>query len=318
MKYILKRDEIILEELAYHRGIAEEFEKDLVSYLNLRNTNAKWNIKVVGNKIIDTFPNIIEAQHIGSSAYNIEGDILLITESKAINIEIKMSEHYGKGTLANISQKIFKAINTEIESYQDFHNNYVYEDTNFKNWCWTKVGDAVGKKIRTASEYQTFLRNLRDSGSYIVDEIVEQTNFIKIEYNEYLISELLNTPDYLHKLTLLVRLLKDGIHTYADIKNEISELKPLDQYKQRSEYYVVYVYNVFGDVSCQIVDYSEALDTVHDIESNGQSIVLKNSEGKIIVRFSTHWKNICQGGATPCFNVFHGNIKMEEFNNEIS
>lgn len=311
MRYIKPRD--ILLELAYHRGVSETFEKDLVNYINKKNTNAPRNIKIIGNEILSKFPTTIEAQHIGSGSYDIEGDILLITEDKPINIEIKMSDSFGKGTLANVSQKLFQTINPGIIGYQDFHNGYIYEDMPFKDYCWMLVGESMGKKIRTSSEYQVLLRTLRDSDSAIVDEIVEITNGIKLEYNDYLVDELKKTPDYLYKLTFLVRLLKDGIHTYSEIKNYLSEFKKVDDYKKRSKYYVVYIYNASSsNISSEIVDYSKALDTVHSIDAVGQSLVLKNIEGQTILRFSTHWKNICQGGATPCFNIFHGNIDMTE------
>lgn len=312
MIYIKDREKMY-EMSSYHRGIAEDFEKKLTSYINNRNTNAQSNVKLVGDYIIQTFPDIIEAQHIGSTSYNVEGDILLVTESRPINLEIKTSDSFGKGTLANSSQKLFTAIDPNILGYQDFHNNFIYKNMRFKDYCWKIVGEKVGKKIRTASEYATLLRNLRDSGSEVVDEVVDTTNDIKLEYNSYLIAELKKTPDYLYKLTYLVRLLKDGIHTFSDIRKELAEFKGIESYKKRSEYYVVYIYNVSSDVSCEIADYSKAIDTVYSIDFVGQSIVFKNIDNDIILRFSTHWKNICQGGATPCFNIFHGNIKIENY-----
>jgi hypothetical protein len=304
MIYIKDREKMY-EMSSYHRGIAEDFEKKLTSYINNRNVNAQANVKLVGDYIIQCFPDIVEAQHIGSKSYNVEGDILLVTESKPINLEIKTSDSFGKGTLANSSQKLFTAIDPNILGYQDFHNNFIYKNMRFKDYCWKIVGDKVGKKIRTASEYATILRTLRDSGSEVVDEIVDTTNDIKLEYNSYLIKELKKTPDYLYKLTYLVRLLKDGIHTFSDIRKELAEFKGIESYKKRSEYYVVYIYNVSSDVSCEIADYSKAIDTVYSIDFVGQSIVLKNIDNDIILRFSTHWKNLCQGGATPCFNIFH-------------
>lgn len=311
MKYISSREKLF-ELSTYHRGIAEEFEKDLTNYLNNQNSRVAPSVKLVGDEIKENFPNIIEAQHIGNRAYNIEGDIMLITSDFAINLEIKLSDSFGKGTLANVSQKLFSAINPSIMGYQEFHNNYVYENTTVKNYFWELVGNTIGKKIKSNSEYQTYLRNLRDSGSSIVKEIVDLTNKIKIDYNKYLLDMLKSTPDYLYKLTFLVRLLKDGIHTFSDIRQELEDFKSIEEYKSRSKYYVVYVYNVSTNVSCQIVDYSKALDTVHSIEAVGQSIVLYNVDKQIILRFSTHWKNICQGGATPCFNVFHGNVSVDD------
>ncbi len=309
MRYIVSREQI-LELSSYHRGIAEDFEKLLTNYLNNPNSRVPQNIKFVGDKIKDKFPNIIEAQHIGSHAYNIEGDILLITKDKAINLELKTSDTFGRGTLANVSQKLFQAINPEIIGYQEFHNNYVYNDITFREYCWKSVGDNFGVKIKTSAEYQRYLRTLRDAHSEIVDNIVNITNEIKIEYNEYLVNELKSTKDYLYRLTYLVRLLKDGIHTYSEIKKSLDEFKSSEQYISRSKYYVLYVYNVSSNISCQIVDYNKALDTVVDIEANGQSIILKNKDGQTVLRFSTHWKNICQGGATPCFNVFHGAVDI--------
>ena len=47
--------------------------------------------------------------------------------------------------------------------------------------------------------------------------------------------------------------------------------------------------------------------TIAKIEASGQSIKFYNANNKDVIRFSVHWKNICQGGATACFNVFIGN-----------
>jgi hypothetical protein len=46
---------------------------------------------------------------------------------------------------------------------------------------------------------------------------------------------------------------------------------------------------------------------VTKVEATGKSIKFVNASGKDVVRFSVTWKNICQGGSTPCFNVFIGN-----------
>ena len=45
---------------------------------------------------------------------------------------------------------------------------------------------------------------------------------------------------------------------------------------------------------------------VSKVVNSGQSIKMLNQHGKVVLRFSTTWKNICQGGATPCFTVFTG------------
>jgi hypothetical protein len=60
----------------------------------------------------------------------------------------------------------------------------------------------------------------------------------------------------------------------------------------------------------QTVEFYDFLDmdrTISNITSEGKSIKFQNSKNRDVLRFSVHWKNICQGGATPCFNVFIGN-----------
>jgi hypothetical protein len=47
--------------------------------------------------------------------------------------------------------------------------------------------------------------------------------------------------------------------------------------------------------------------TVTHVEAKGKQIKLKNSKNKDVLTISVNWKNICQGGATPSFNVFIGN-----------
>ena len=59
--------------------------------------------------------------------------------------------------------------------------------------------------------------------------------------------------------------------------------------------------------SVSFYDFSEMDSVVTEVVSSGQSIKLLNQHGKEVLRFSVTWKNICQGGQTPCFTVFVGN-----------
>jgi hypothetical protein len=54
-------------------------------------------------------------------------------------------------------------------------------------------------------------------------------------------------------------------------------------------------------------DFTDMDRHVTKVEATGKSIKFVNASGKDVVRFSVTWKNICQGGSTPCFNVFIGN-----------
>ena len=54
-------------------------------------------------------------------------------------------------------------------------------------------------------------------------------------------------------------------------------------------------------------DFSEMDSVVTEVVNSGKSIKMLNQHGKEVLRFSVLWKNICQGGQTPCFTVFVGN-----------
>ncbi len=59
--------------------------------------------------------------------------------------------------------------------------------------------------------------------------------------------------------------------------------------------------------SVEIYDFDDMDSKVANVISVGKSIKIQNKMGKDILRMSVHWKNICQGGSTPCFNGFVGN-----------
>ena len=71
----------------------------------------------------------------------------------------------------------------------------------------------------------------------------------------------------------------------------------------------------------QTTEFFDFLDMdrqVTSIEAKGKQIKLKNTRGKDVLTISVNWKNICQGGATPSFNVFIGNEFYTEWPNHLN
>ena len=61
------------------------------------------------------------------------------------------------------------------------------------------------------------------------------------------------------------------------------------------------------DAAENFYDFLDMDRTVTQVEAKRKHIKLQNVKGRDVLTNSDNWKNICQGGATPSFNVFIGN-----------
>jgi hypothetical protein len=221
----------------------------------------------------------------GGRDYKDPGDVHVIRTDRKDRIELKFSHASGSGTAKNISQKtLTKKIDSSIVSYQQWDI-----DQGLKLQRYDLVESKIGRKLKTASDYCQQLRIFRDSGDPIIDAIAQITSPGQESYAKYAAEQL---NQYLDKVNGLVHDILgttdlDESHQdvlYCVIKNFESE-------KQTTEFF----------------DFTDLDKFITRVESSGKSIKFLNSSGKDVLRFSVTWKNICQGGATPCFNVFVGN-----------
>ena len=278
----------------YERDWVEDAEKESAAAINGVDVNSY--TKKVGiaiyNYIEDNFNvKITKADWIGSESYEEPGDIAVSTEcGLQIPVEEKFSKKNGSGTKANPSTNILKKyLKNNILNYPDFDKELGLKDKRYR-----LVENRIGRDLKNASDYENVLHQIRDieKDTNFINEIVEITHPGKVKYANY-VTEKLN--DELDATQNLVDNILGGNHTTKEnVEHEdvvYCVIKNFERPKQTVEFY----------------DFSEMDSNVASVVSSGQSIKIQNKYGKDILRFSVNWKNICQGGGTPCFCVFVGN-----------
>jgi len=271
----------------YQRDWVESAERDVADGINGELISEALQPTV--DKIIDyidqkyTSP-IDRAVWTGGSNYQDPGDVhVFLEDQQKIKIELKFSKETGSGTLKNPSTNILKKqIDASILSYPEFEVDY-------KTKRYQLVESRIGHWPRTASEYTAVLRSFRDNNDPIIDKIAAITAPGQEAYTKYAASML---NQFLPKVNIMV--------------DKLLNLDPNGAGQQGVLYCVI---KHFGTTTQQIdfYEFTKMDRTVTNVIASGNSILFRNENNLDVVRFSTTWKNICQGGATPCFNVFIGN-----------
>jgi hypothetical protein len=269
----------------HNRGWVEIEEKNVADGLN--------------GKIVDKFITEIvtsikekigtEYQHaiwVGGDSYDDPGDVhVQMNDDSIVKIELKFSSKKGSGTNKNLGQGTFKKkINENIMGYQEYDISLGLREKRYR-----LIENQVGKEIKTAGEYCTHLRALRNKGDPIIEKIVDITTPGQESYAQYASRELSN---YLDKVNALV--------------HSILGTNILDSSHQDVLYCVVKNFRS-SQQTLEFFDFTDLDKKITKVESVGKSIKFLNKSEKDVLRFSVNWKNICQGGATPSFNVFIGN-----------
>ena len=239
----------------------------------------------------------------GGGAYSIPGDIMLeVNDSLAgrteKNIEIKVSKKGGKGTKGNVGSTWFKKqVNEEILSYQDFDKR-----GGFKARRYRFLENKFGVTLKTKKEYETLLRERRDK-EFIkkpnkapvhgptVTKIASIAGESKEEHASYVVKEINSSKENFDKFNKAVSKVISGNNTVGHTDVELDEYCIIRHYGKEKQ-------------SEELVDFSTMDNDVKRVYSKGFGICAANQSGEIIVRFNVHWKNICQGGQSPCFNIF--------------
>lgn len=262
---------------------AEPAEKEVAIALNggttaTHITNIANEIK---SQIVAHFPNekIVKASWIGGDDYGNVGDVRVELTSSIIPIELKFSLEQGRGTAKNLSAKLFqKRIDPSIMSYIEYDKSFGYKKQRFD-----LIESLTGKTYKRDNAYHADLRVFRDTKPEVLDKIADITAPGQEGYAKYVANE---CNKYLDKVNILVQSL---------LNKQVSDMM----------YCVVRNFNT-STQAVEFMDFDKE-NTVVKVVASGKSIRCFNSNGKDVVRFSVHWKNICQGGKSPCFNVFIGN-----------
>ena len=234
---------------------------------------------------------LLKGEWSGGANYDDPGDVLTHWRSGEIdNIELKFSRGRGSGTNKNPGQAFFtQRISDTILPYSVFEESYRQQRLEF-------LSHQTGVQFRNYSQYCRELRrirNLADSGSVehmaIIKHVAGITNPGQEAYAVYAAGKLKDFLPRVNEVALELLGLDDSQNAirqgviYCVIKN-------FESARQTVEFY----------------DYSEMDREITDVVATGQSIKFLNKTGRDVFRFSVNWKNICQGGATPSFNVWVG------------
>lgn len=269
----------------YQRDWVEVAEKAVANGLNHEPQND--HIAAVVNAIkVKIPPSYVRAQWAGGNDYANPGDVhVYYPDSDMIKIELKFSHGQGQGTAKNVTERYFtKNIDPGIKNYKLFD-----QELGLQAQRWQLVHQASGTVIDRASAYTKLLRQYRLTQPAVLETIANITEPGQTQYAQYAAAQL---NQHLGKVNEIIPQLlnTDSVdQTRQDVLYCV--VKQFEQHKQTVEFYD------FTDMDRQIVKVSAV----------GKSIKFENQSGKDVVRFSVTWKNICQGGSTPCFNVFVGN-----------
>jgi len=222
---------------------------------------------------------------VGGDNYRDPGDVHVIWADRKDKIELKFSHGSGSGTAKNISQKTLnKKIDSSILSYQDWDIRQ-----GLRSQRYTIIEQRIGRPLRTQSDYCDQLRKFRDAQDPVIEQIAQITSPGQESYAEYAARQL---NLYLDKVNALVHDIlgtSDLDHTQQDVLYCV--IKQFESDRQTVEFF----------------DFTDLDKFITHVASSGKSVKFLNKNGKDVLRFSVTWKNICQGGSTPCFNVFVGN-----------
>jgi len=253
-------------------------------YFYLIADDIKQHINTVYNSKVES------AKWTGGNSYADKGDIkVILINDIELAVETKFSFENGSGTKANTSTAILKKyINKDIKTYPQFD-----EELGLKKERFALVEERIGRTLKNNSDYTKTLRNIRDSEDEVFLDIISKiTSPGQEKYAEYAATCM---NKYLSEVNRWVNMLLSGNNTTKTAANN-SDLvycvvKNFQSKKQTVEFY----------------DFTDMDSNITKVVASGKSIKLQNKSGKDVLRLSVTWKNICQGGQTPCFNIFVGN-----------
>jgi len=276
----------------YCRDWAEEAEKDTAQGI-LGTSESEHNQQVadaIKVEVARLYPNttIADAKWVGAEAYDDKGNIkVFLEDGTEVPVELKVSYKGGSGTKANPSQALFnKKVSNTILGYSDYD-----KQLGLLNERYQLVEGLIGRSIESGADWGRVLREFRKTNPAVLEQVADITTPGQSAYAKYAATEL---NDNLEQLNILVQDILSGDNTTSEFSSD-SELM-----------YCVVKHYESKKQTVEFKDFSEMDSVVSEVVNSGQSIKMLNQHGKVVLRFSTTWKNICQGGQTPCFTVFTG------------
>ena len=243
--------------------------------------------QLVADRIKGHVPGIVSAEWKGAKDYANGGDIVLVLEDGTKRpCECKFSKKSGSGTLKNMTgDTLNKDIDPSIKGYPEF-------DLPYKKKRYELFEYYEGRQPQTAKEYQAKLRGWKTTDRARLDEIRDITTPGQEAYALYAASEL---NQYLDRVNDFVNKI---LSTKFDFVNKILRQDVLfcvtKNWQDKSQ-------------STEFYDFLNMDRKVTQVVAKGKTIKFQNGKGKDVITMSVNWKNICQGGQTPSFNVFIGN-----------
>ena len=276
----------------YCRDWAEEAEKDTAKGI-MGTSDSEYNQQIANAiqiqiSMLYSNAKIVDAKWVGAEAYDDKGDIkVYLSDGTEVPVELKVSYKGVSGTKANPSQALFnKKVSNTILGYSDYDKQLGLLDQRYQ-----LVEGLIGRSIESGADWGRVLREFRKTNPAVLEQVASITTPGQSAYAEYAATELNNN---LEQLNILVQDILSGDNTTSEFSSD-SELM-----------YCVVKHYESKKQTVEFKDFSEMDSVVSKVVNSGQSIKMLNQHGKVVLRFSTTWKNICQGGATPCFTVFTG------------
>lgn len=277
----------------YERDWAEKAEIDVTNAIN--SITSEPHIQLIADKILNLIKDkysspIKNAVWIGGENYSDKGDIKVILDNDIeIPVETKFSFENGSGTKANISTTVLKKrIDEDIQSYPQYD-----DQLGLKNQRYKLVEECIGRPLKNTSDYNRSLRFIRDNNDEkVIEQIVKITTPGQESYARYA-AEKMNQK--LFEVNNWVDQILAGNNTIKKVA-----------YSNNLVYCVVKKFGTKNQ-TVEFYNFDDIDSNVTQVISSGKSIKLQNQSGRDVLRLSVTWKNICQGGQTPCFNVFVGN-----------
>lgn len=268
----------------YERDWAEAAELAVCSGLNGDTVDS--STQQVVEAIQQFEPNIRRAQWKGRANYSHGGDIILeLLSGTTRPCELKFSSESGSGTAKNLGAKTFtKKINENIQGYREYDLSNGYHARRYQ-----LVEERIGRTIKSAGDYQSILRGFRSTDPLMLNLVADITAPGQVAYANYA-ADLLN-------------------HNLSQVNQLVQAILPISGTRPASQDMLYCVTKNWQkpNQTTEFYDFRDMDTQVTNIRSSGKSILFCNQHDRTVLTFSVTWKNICQGGATPCFNVFFGN-----------
>jgi len=310
----------------HERQQVEEAEKIIVKILNNEkppkgDSENHWfkHACAIAERIKKDFSGITFARHLGND-YTTIGDISFFSNGRETTIEVKMSDtKTGLGTKANISQNALtdnKLFEVGVDSWSEYRNKKQHDLwvmkylDGFKQYPSKIVAtDNFQKNKGEKARYLRKIKRKNKTAAKILDNIQKKDREEKEGYLLYL-SKQKQVPENVRRFLSLIVL---GIHK----KEEMAALINSDKFIEKAQQLTLYYGNLSG---------SKIIVSTQDVGSSLKKILSRFKCFKInffsnithcklvgvdnkknttpLLQIVLHWKNIAQGIATPCLNIF--------------